>query len=176
VVGTDDLGRDGRFRAWCCTSKAVNIDGFKTNGNWIGLSYWTTGPVKFITLSWSNSDRREPFMAAFRHVVQTKSWFCSLNSDRTSHFLQTPKAGEPVDTRQLTEVGRALKDVGIEPIPGLFASGASAPRTKLWNLARPITKSEFGNQGSVDPRRTIRLFPWETISPCDSRRLRGKQR
>src|SRR5262245_12591985 len=56
-------------------------------------------------------------MAAIRHVVETKGWFSSLYSDRASHFFRTPKAGEPVDTRQHTEVGRALKDVGIDPIP-----------------------------------------------------------
>src|SRR5512133_4115336 len=56
-------------------------------------------------------------MAAIRHLVETKGWFSSLYSDRASHFFRTPKAGEPVDTRQVTEVGRALKAVGIEPIP-----------------------------------------------------------
>lgn len=44
-------------------------------------------------------------MAGIRHVVETKGWFSSLYSDRASHFFRTPKAGEPVDTRQVTEVG-----------------------------------------------------------------------
>lgn len=42
--------------------------------------------------------------------------FASLYSDRGSHYFTTPKAGEKVDKRNLTEVGRALKQLGIEHI------------------------------------------------------------
>jgi hypothetical protein len=56
-------------------------------------------------------------MAAIRHVVETKGWFSCLYSDRASHFFRTPKAGGPVDARERTEVGRALTELGIEPIP-----------------------------------------------------------
>ena len=78
-------------------------------------------------------------MAAIRHVVQTKGWFSSLYSDRASHFFRTPKAGEPVDTRQLTEVGRALKDVGIEPIPAYSpqARGRSERNFGTWQGRLP---------------------------------------
>ncbi len=36
-------------------------------------------------------------MAAVREVIERKGLFCSLYSDRGSHFFYTPKAGEPVD-------------------------------------------------------------------------------
>lgn len=42
--------------------------------------------------------------------------FASLYSDRGSHYFHTPKAGEKVDKSNLTEVGRALKQLGIEHI------------------------------------------------------------
>lgn len=42
---------------------------------------------------------------------------CSLYTDRGSHYFRTPKAGEVVDKGQLTQVGRALKQLGIEHIP-----------------------------------------------------------
>ena len=42
--------------------------------------------------------------------------FASLYSDRGSHYFTTPKAGEKVDKLNLTEVGRALKQLGIEHI------------------------------------------------------------
>ena len=42
--------------------------------------------------------------------------FASLYSDRGSHYFITPKAGEKVDKKTLTEVGRALKQLGIEHI------------------------------------------------------------
>ena len=78
-------------------------------------------------------------MAAIRHVVHTKGWFSSLYSDRASHFFRTPKAGERVDTRQLTQVGRALKDVGIEPIPAYSpqARGRSERNFGTWQGRLP---------------------------------------
>ncbi len=56
-------------------------------------------------------------MAALQHVVATKGLFCTLYSDRGSHFWQTPKAGGKVNAQQLTQVGRALRDLGIQMIP-----------------------------------------------------------
>jgi transposase len=56
-------------------------------------------------------------MAGLREVIQTRGLFCSLYSDRGSHFFYTPKAGEPVDKTRLTQVGRALKELGIHMIP-----------------------------------------------------------
>jgi transposase len=78
-------------------------------------------------------------MAGIRHVVQTQGWFSSLYSDRASHFFRTPKAGEPVDTRQVTEVGRALKEVAIEPIPAYSpqARGRSERSFGTWQGRLP---------------------------------------
>jgi hypothetical protein len=42
--------------------------------------------------------------------------FCSLYTDRGSHYFHTPKAGEAVSKTLLTQVGRALKQLGIEHI------------------------------------------------------------
>jgi len=56
-------------------------------------------------------------MAALRAVVEAKGWFSSIYSDRASHFFKTPKAGQPVDTRDVTQVGRAMRDLGIRMIP-----------------------------------------------------------
>src|SRR5215210_3834147 len=56
-------------------------------------------------------------MAGLRQVVETKGVFCSLYSDRGSHFFVTLKAGEKVDQHRLTQVGRAMKDLGIQMIP-----------------------------------------------------------
>jgi transposase len=78
-------------------------------------------------------------MAAIRHVVETKGWFSSLYSDRASHFFRTPKAGEPVDTRQKTEVGRALHELGVEPIPAYSpqARGRSERNFGTWQGRLP---------------------------------------
>ena len=56
-------------------------------------------------------------MAALRDVIERLGLFCALYSDRAGHFFFTPKAQQQVDHRQLTQVGRAMKDLGIQMIP-----------------------------------------------------------
>ena len=56
-------------------------------------------------------------LTALRAVIEQQGLFCALYSDRASHFFLTPKAGEPVDHNRLTQVGRALRELGIQMIP-----------------------------------------------------------
>lgn len=56
-------------------------------------------------------------MAGLREVIEQRGIFCSLYSDRASHFFVTTKAGGKVDKDRLTQVGRALKELGIQLIP-----------------------------------------------------------
>lgn len=49
-------------------------------------------------------------------VFLAKGLPCSLYSDRGSHYFVTPTAGGPVDKEALTQVGRALRQLGIEHI------------------------------------------------------------
>jgi hypothetical protein len=51
-----------------------------------------------------------------REVVERHGLFCSFYTDRGSHYFYTPKAGEKVSKTQLTQVGRALQQLGIEHI------------------------------------------------------------
>jgi transposase len=53
---------------------------------------------------------------ALREVIEAHGLFCSLYTDRGSHYFHTPKAGEPVSKTQQTQVGRALSHLGIEHI------------------------------------------------------------
>ena len=56
-------------------------------------------------------------MVGLREVIERKGVFCALYSDRGSHFWLTPKVGGKVDPHRLTQVGRALREVGIRMIP-----------------------------------------------------------
>ena len=47
-------------------------------------------------------------------VVAGHGLFCSLYTDRGSHYFLTPEAGGRVSKTVLTQVGRALKQLGIE--------------------------------------------------------------
>ena len=51
-----------------------------------------------------------------RDVVAQHGLFCSLYTDRGSHYFHTPEAGGRVSKTVLTQFGRALKQLGIEHI------------------------------------------------------------
>jgi transposase len=78
-------------------------------------------------------------MAALQEVIERKGVFCALYSDRGSHFWLTPKAGEAVDRHRLTQVGRALRELGIRMIPAYSpqARGRSERNFGTWQGRLP---------------------------------------
>ena len=56
-------------------------------------------------------------MAGLKEVIEQKGMFCSLYSDRGSHFFYTPTAGGAPDRGRQTQIRRALQQLGIELIP-----------------------------------------------------------
>jgi transposase len=56
-------------------------------------------------------------LRALHQVVAEHGLFCSLYTDRGSHYWHTPEAGGRVDKDNPTQVGRALTQLGIELIP-----------------------------------------------------------
>jgi transposase len=78
-------------------------------------------------------------MAGLQEVIERKGLFCALYSDRGSHFWHTPKAGAKVDSQQLTQVGRALRDLGIQMIPAYSpqARGRSERNFGTWQGRLP---------------------------------------
>jgi transposase len=78
-------------------------------------------------------------MTALREVIEREGLFCALYSDRASHFFVTPKTGEPVDKSRLTQVGRALKELGVQMIPAYSpqARGRSERSFGTWQSRLP---------------------------------------
>jgi transposase len=94
-------------------------------------------------------------MTGLRQVLEEKGLFCALYSDRASHFFLTPKAGEAVDHDRLTQVGRALRELGVQLIPAYSpqARGRSERGFGTWQgrlpqelRVRGITTIESANQ------------------------------
>ena len=57
--------------------------------------------------------------SSFRGLIETiaeRGLFCSLYTDRGSHYFHTPEAGGKVAAGPVTQVGRALAQLGIEHI------------------------------------------------------------
>src|SRR5271167_5025899 len=78
-------------------------------------------------------------MAALRQVIERKGLFCALYSDRGSHFWLTPKASGKVDPHRLTQVGRALRELGVQMIPAYSpqARGRSERNFGTWQGRLP---------------------------------------
>jgi len=78
-------------------------------------------------------------LAGLREVVEQKGVFCALYSDRGSHFWLTPKAGEAVDRHRLTQVGRAMQELGVRMIPAYSpqARGRSERSFGTWQGRLP---------------------------------------
>ena len=78
-------------------------------------------------------------MAGLREVIERKGLFCTLYSDRGSHFWLTPKVGGKVDPHRLTQVGRALRELGVQMIPAYSpqARGRSERSFGTWQGRLP---------------------------------------
>lgn len=137
----------------------LHIDGSKHR--WLNDDRWydlivilddATSEIYYAQLVEEESTRT--VMTALREVVEKRGSFCALYSDRGSHFFWTPKAGEPVDKGRLTQVGRALKELGIQMIPAYSpqARGRSERNFGTWQGRLPqelrlanITTAEAAN-------------------------------
>jgi hypothetical protein len=79
-------------------------------------------------------------MAGLKEVIERKGVFCALYSDRGGHFWLTPKAGGKIDPHRLTQVGRALRELGVQMIPAYSpqARGRSERNFSTWQ-GREVT-------------------------------------
>src|SRR6202158_6051861 len=122
----------------------LHIDGSKHR--WFGDERWydlivilddATSEIYYAHLVEEESTRT--VMAGLREVIETKGLFCALYSDRGSHFFVTPRAGEKVDKHRLTQVGRAMKELGVQMIPAYSpqARGRSERSFGTWQGRLP---------------------------------------
>ncbi len=103
-------------------------------------------------------------MLGLEHVVKTKGLYCSMYSDRASHFFHTPKAGGKVDLSNLTQVGRAMYELGIEMIPGYSpeARGRGERFFGTWQGRLPNELKLHGIKTIPDANQYIQesFLPW----------------
>jgi len=66
-----------------------------------------------------DEESTETVMAGLKQVIADRGVFCSLYSDRGSHFFYTRKAGESPDRSVKTQIERALNQMGSELIPAM---------------------------------------------------------
>jgi hypothetical protein len=137
----------------------LHIDGSKHR--WLNDDRWydlivilddATSEIYYAQLVEEESTRT--VMAGLREVIETKGLFCALYSDRGSHFFVTVKEGEKVDKHRLTQVGRAMKELGVQMIAAYSpqARGRSERSFGTWQGRLPqelrlagITTAEGAN-------------------------------
>ncbi len=138
----------------------LHIDGSKHQ--WFGDQRWhdlivilddATSEIYYAQLVEEESTRT--VMAGLREVIEKQGLFCALYSDRGSHFFVTPKAGEKVDKQRLTQVGRAMKELGVQMIP------AYSPQ------ARGRSERSFGTWQGRLPQE-LRLAGIETVERANA--------
>ncbi len=126
------------------TGMLLHIDGSKHQ--WLNDDRWydlivimddATSEIYYAQLVQEESTRT--VMAGLREVIETKGLFCALYSDRGSHFFVTVKAGEKVDKNRPTQVGRAMKELGVQMIAAYSpqARGRSERNFGTWQGRLP---------------------------------------
>ena len=82
-------------------------------------------------------------------VFASEGLACSLYTDRGSHYFVTPEAGGKVDKEHVTQVGRALKHLGIEHIAAYSPEARGRSERMFGTLQERLVK-ELALAGIVD--------------------------
>lgn len=119
---------DGSHHQWFCDDRWYDL---------LVILDDATSEIYYAQLVEDESTRT--VMRALWQVIEQRGVFCTLYSDRAGHFFFTPKTGQPVDRRKLTQVGRAMKDLGIEMIPAYSpqARGRGERNFQTWQGRLP---------------------------------------
>src|SRR5262245_24549098 len=117
------------------------------------------------------SESTEAVFSALRTVCETAGLPMALYTDRASWAFYTRRAGERVDRTRLTQVGRALHQLGIEHIPSYSpqARGRVDGSTARCRIASSRSSRSTGSTRSRPPMpiSTIASSPPTTTSSPD---------
>ena len=103
-------------------------------------------------------------LPGLKEMIGQYGLFCSLYTDRGSHFFHTPKAGGPVDKVQLTQLGRILAQLGIEHIPSYTpqARGRIERLFQTWQgrLPQELASAEITTLEGANEYIRRKFIPW----------------
>ncbi len=93
----------------------------------------------------------------------------SLYTDRGSHYFFTPKAGEEVDKDRPTQVGRALKQLGVEHIPAYSPEARGRSERMFGTLQNRLIK-ELALAG-IEEKEAANIFIRDIYLPQHNARF-----
>jgi len=113
----------------------------------------------------------EGTMSSFIGLYETiaeKGLFSSFYTDRGSHYFHTPVAGGKVDKDRLTQVGRALAQLGIDHIPS-YAPEARGRMERVFGTLQGRLPPALRLAGITDAAEANRWLKEEYISEHNDR-------
>jgi len=141
---------------------------------WVPGRFWDL----IITLDDATSEiysgffvEEEGTMSTFRallEVIGGRGLFCSLYTDRASHYWHTPEAGGKVDKSRPTQVGRALGQLGIELIPA-YSPEARGRSERMFGTLQKRLPQELRLRGITDLAEANRFLQEEYLPEHNQR-------
>jgi transposase len=117
----------------------------------------------------------EGTVSSFLGLIETiakKGLFCSLYTDRGSHYFHTPEAGGKVAKDVLTQVGRALAQLGIDDIAA-YSPQARGRSERMFRTLQDRLPKELALAGMRDVEAANRYIR-EVYLPALERPLRRR--
>ncbi len=160
----------------------LHIDGSKHR--WLNDDRWydlivilddATSEIYYAQLVEEESTRT--VMAGVWEVIETHGLFCSIYSDRGSHFFVTMREGEKVDKHRLTQFGRAMKEVGVQMIAAYSpqARGRSERSFGTWQGRLPQELRLAGITTVEEPINSCGRSTSKNSTPSSAYRQRRKE-
>jgi transposase len=101
-------------------------------------------------------------------VFQAKGLPCTLYTDRGSHYFHTPEAGAKVDKDTLTQVGRALAQLGVEHIPA-YSPEARGRSERMFGTLQGRRVNELADAGITTIEAANRFLAEESVARHNAR-------
>lgn len=92
-----------------------------------------------------------------KDVIETEGLFCSLYTDRGSHYWNTDHKGEKVNKMNLTQFGRAMQRLGIEMIPA-YSPEARGRSERMFGTLQGRLPKELALEGICDMHKANQFF------------------
>ena len=131
----------------------VHQDG--SQHQWVPGKYWDLivtmddATNEHYSMFFCDEEGTQSSFRGVREVIERRGLFCSLYTDRGSHYWHTPEAGGKVDKVNLTQFGRAMGQLGIEMIPA-YSPEARGRSERVFRTHQDRLVKELALNGITD--------------------------
>ena len=105
--------------------------------------------------------------AGVEETILQKGLFCSLYTDRGSHYWHTPEAGGRVDKVNLTQFGRAMKQLGVSMIPA-YSPEARGRSERMFRTHQDRLPKELAKHGITTMEAANRYLQKTYLTSCNA--------